>query len=245
MRRSTDRLQIGIALFEDFFHGLRSDGATDGGHGEHRGRGTAFHAVLSVGKCNGVTRAATVRKIGGPDLCAGEMGELGVGEVHLGRAEIVHVYQLVKEDPLHLRTVRASVGANYNLILDAVVSAEDVAAAEAGLAGKVSVGYDAAAGAIHCSQHEAYHWTGLQGGGDILLAGDRFGSPFRRRHGDKKNPTCQSSRYKMSLMNYVSTLVCTVLELRSHLYPKRYLSSFIRYISCHFPILRPTGSRSL
>ena len=77
------------------------------------------------------------------------MGE--VSEVQLGRAEIIHVYQLVKEDTSHLRMVRASVGANYNLILGAVVSAEDLAASEAGLADKVPVGYDAAAGAIQCS----------------------------------------------------------------------------------------------
>ena len=149
MRRSTDRLQIGIALFEDFFHSLCSDSAIDGGHGEHRVRGAAFHAILSVGKGSCVTKAAAVRKVGSPDLCAGEMGE--VSEVQLGRAEIIHVYQLVKEDTSHLRMVRASVGANYNLILDAVVSAEDLAASEAGLADKVPVGYDAAAGAIQCS----------------------------------------------------------------------------------------------
>ena len=98
-----------------------------------------------------------MREVGRPDLCAGEMGE--VIEVHLGRAEVVHVYQLVKEDPLHLRSVRASVGANHNLILDAVVCADDVAAAEAVLADKVPVGRDAAAGAVQSCEHEANYWT--------------------------------------------------------------------------------------
>ena len=160
MRRSTDRFQVGIALLEDFIHSLLCHIFIHGGsHRKYRVFGAASHAIFSVGIGNGITKAATVCKIGSSDFCAGEVGE--ISEVHLGQAEIIHVYQLVKENPLHLRVVRASVGANNNLILGSVVSAEDIVAAEAGLAGKVPVGCNAAADAIQCSQHEAYHWTRL------------------------------------------------------------------------------------
>ena len=78
------------------------------GHGKNRVNGAALDAILPLRKCDDFVRAAAVRKISGPYFCAGEMGELG--KVHLARAIVVHVNQLVEEDLLHLRRVCASGG---------------------------------------------------------------------------------------------------------------------------------------